>query len=66
MKDILSKSEMQMLINDYYVEHYGKRDDDVWHECGALNVGCFSRDGKIIILKCHILTGEIEEKVEDA
>ena len=48
----------------YYVENYGERDTDIWYEQPAVNVWVFGRDGKIITIKSHILTGEIEEKVE--
>ena len=48
----------------YYVENYGERGTDIWYEQPAVNVWVFGRDGKIITIKSHILTGEIEEKVE--
>lgn len=48
----------------YYVENYGERDTDIWYEQPAVNVWVFGRDGKIITLKSHVLTGEIEEKIE--
>lgn len=60
MNKILSADECAKCLFAYYLEHYGQRNDDTWHECSAVNVKCFSRDGKYIYLKCHILTGKIE------
>ena len=51
-------------LYNYYMENYGERDTDVWYEQPAVNVWVFGRDGKIITLKSHILTGEIEVFVE--
>lgn len=48
----------------YYIEHYGERDTDEWYEQPAVNVWVFGRDGKIITLKSHILTGEISVTIE--
>lgn len=38
----------------------GDLDTDEWHINPAVNVWVFERNGKIITLKCHIITGEIE------
>lgn len=65
MSRILSKEEFDKYLNDYYISHYGKRDTDVWYDKPAVNVVVFGRDNKIISLKSHIFTGEVEEKVEE-
>ena len=64
MSKILKKEEFNKKLFDYYVEHYGERDTDIWYEQPAVNVMVFGRDGKIITLKSHILTGEVEEFIE--
>lgn len=51
-------------LYEYYVKHYGERDTDKWYEQPAVNVWVFGRDGKIITLKSHVLTGEITVNVE--
>ena len=58
---ILSKQELQEKLLAYYEKHFGKRDTDRWFESAALNVIMFEREGKIIALKCHILTGKVTE-----
>jgi len=45
---------------------YGERDTDIWYPQPAVNVWVFGREGKIIALKSHILTGIVTEKSEDA
>ena len=61
---ILSKAEFAQCLHSYYAEHYGERDTDIWYEQPALNVWVFGRDGKVISLKSHILTGDVTEQVE--
>lgn len=61
---ILTKEEFDKKIYDYYLEHYGEKDTDVWYDPPAVNVRVFRRDGKYISLKSHILSGEVEETVE--
>ena len=58
-KELYNKS-----LYEYYVKNYGERDTDEWYEQPAVNVWVFGRDGKIITLKSHILTGEITVAVE--
>lgn len=65
MSKILTKEELNRKLNEYYVEHYGKMNTDIWYEQPAANVCVFKRDNKYISLKAHILTGEIEEFVEE-
>ena len=61
---IFDKELYNRNLYEYYVKHYGERDTDKWYEQPAVNVWVFGRDGKIITLKSHILTGEITVSVE--
>lgn len=65
MAMILSKEKMHTILKNYYKENFGERDTDNWYVNPATNVWMFERDGKIITLKCHVLTGEVEEKTHD-
>lgn len=65
MAMILSKEKMHAILNNYYKENFGERDTDNWYVNPATNVWMFERDGKIITLKCDILTGEVEAKMHD-
>lgn len=58
---MLTKAQIEQCLCDYYKTQYGERDTDVWYDQPAANVLVFGRDGKIITLKCHILTGEVSE-----
>ena len=60
----LNKEQFNNNLYKYYMEHYGERDTDKWYEQPAVNVWVFGRDGKIITLKSHILTGEVTEHIE--
>lgn len=51
-------------LKAFYIEHYGAKETDIWYEQPAVNVWVFGRDGKIITLKSHILTGEVTEQIE--
>ena len=62
--EILKKEQFNEYLYKYYKEHYGEKDTDIWHEQPAVNVWIFCRDGKFIILKSHILTGEVTEQIE--
>lgn len=62
---ILNKEQLNNYLYEYYVEHYGERDTDIWYEQPAVNVWVFGRDGKFISLKSHILTGEVTEHIEE-
>ena len=61
---ILDKKEFQQRLGSFYKEKYGERDSDDWFEQPAVNVWVFERDGEIITLKCHILTGEVSVRTE--
>lgn len=61
---LLEKKEMTQFLYEFYKETYGELETDKWFEQPAVNVWVFERDGKIITLKCHILTGKVEAKEE--
>ena len=62
--EILKKEKFAVYLHEYYREHYGEKDTDIWYEQPAVNVWVFCRDGKFITLKSHILTGEVTEQIE--
>ena len=62
---ILKNEELDTRLEEYYKEHYGEMDSDIWHEQPAANVWVFQRGKKIITLKSHILTGDVTEMVEE-
>lgn len=62
---ILEKQIFNEKLYNYYTENYGEKDTDIWFEQPAVNVWVFLRDNKIITLKSHILTGEVEESTEE-
>lgn len=62
---ILTKEQCAEKLHEYYMKNYGERDTDKWYEQPAVNVWVFRRDNRIITLKSHILTGEVEEQTED-
>lgn len=62
---ILNKEKLEQCLNEYYEEHYGRQNTDIWYEQPAVNVWVFGRDGKIITLKSHLLTGAVTEKIEE-
>lgn len=62
--NILNKEMYAKNLHEYYLTHYGKKETDIWHEQPAVNVWVFRRDNKIIILKSHVLTGEVTEQIE--
>ena len=64
MSKILSRNECDELIIKYYNEHWGEQVGDVWQDSTVANVRTFLRDGQYITLKCHMLTGKIEEYIE--
>ena len=61
---MLTKDKLNESLCEYYKNHYGERDTDIWYEQPAVNVWVFGRDGKIITLKSHVLTGAVEEFIE--
>lgn len=61
---LLDKQEINKFLHDFYKEKYGELETDKWFEQLAVNVWVFARNGKIITLKCHILTGKVEAKEE--
>ena len=65
MGKILTEKQLHSRLDKYYKRHYGERDTDNWYVNPAVNVWMFERDGKIVVLKCHIITGEVTEQTED-
>ena len=64
MSKILTKEELNKILYEYYLEHYGENETDEWFEKPAENVIVFKRDNKYISLKAHILNGKVEEFIE--
>ena len=62
--EFLTKRQIAEILRKFYIEHYGANDTDIWYEQPAANVWMFSRNGKTITLKCHILTGTVTEQIE--
>lgn len=62
--NFLDKEMYDKNLREYYVLRYGERETDIWYEDPAVNVRTFRRDGLIITLKSHILTGKVTEQVE--
>ena len=61
----LTEKQLHNRLNKYYKKHYGESDWDEWYVNPAVNVWMFIRDNKVITLQCHILTGEVTEKITD-
>ena len=59
---MLTNAQIEQSLQEYYKAHYGECDTDVWYDQPAVNVWVFRRDGKIITLQCHILTGIVTEQ----
>lgn len=64
MAALLSREQFNHHLQAYYQEHWGTCEDDRWYEQPAVNVWVFGRGNRIITLKSHVLTGEVEEKIE--
>ena len=62
---ILTKAQLEERLRAYYEKHYGENDTDVWYEPPATNVWMFRREGKIIVLQCHILSGEVTAQTKE-
>lgn len=65
MGKILTEQQLHNRLDKYYKEKFGDSDTDEWFVNPAKNVWMFIRDNKVITLRCHILTGEITEKITD-
>lgn len=65
MGKILTEQQIHNRLDKYYKERFGEIDTDEWYVNPAKNVWMFNRDDKIITLQCHILTGEVTEKIVD-
>lgn len=64
MGKILTEKQLHSRLDKYYKEHFGERDTDDWFVNPAVNVWLFVRDGKLITLQCHIVTGEVTERTK--
>jgi len=60
--NILTKTHIHEKLQTYYQENYGENNNDVWYSAPAANVWMFRRNGKIVTLQCHILTGIVTEQ----
>ncbi len=62
---LLNKTQFTKILQEHYLENYGELESDIWYEQPAVNVWVFERDGKIITLKSHVLTGEVTAQIEE-
>ncbi len=65
MSKILTKEDFEYILREYYLEHYGENENDVWYDKPAVNVWVFKRDNKLISLKSHVINGIVTEYVEE-
>lgn len=63
--ELLTKAQFAEILHQYYLDHFGKRNTDTWYEPPAVNVRVFARNGKLITLKSHVLTGEVTVQSEE-
>ena len=61
----LNEKQLHSRLDKYYKRYYGERDTDEWAVNPAVNVWMFIREGETIVLKCHIITGEVTEIRKD-
>lgn len=62
---LLTKTQFAKILQKYYLENYGELESDIWYEQPAVNAWVFERNGKIITLRCHVLSGEVTEQTEE-
>ena len=55
----LTEKQLHKRLDNYYKEHFGIRDYDEWYVNPADNIWKFVRNGRVIILECDKITGEI-------
>lgn len=65
MSKILTKEDFEYILREYYLEHYGENENDVWYDKPAVNVCVFKRDNRFISLKSHVINGSVTEFVEE-
>lgn len=58
----LTEKQLHNRLNKYYLKHYEENDNDGFYVDPAINKWKFERDGKIVILVCDMVTGEVTEK----
>lgn len=62
MKKNLTEKQLHTRLDNYYKEHFGIRDTDEWYVNPADNIWKFVRNGRVIILECDMVTGEITQR----
>jgi hypothetical protein len=55
----LTEKQLHTRLDNFYKEHFGNRDTDEWYVNPAENIWKFVRNGRVIILECDMVTGEI-------
>lgn len=58
---MLTDKQVQTKLKKYYKQNFGELDTDEWYVDPAPNQWMFMRDGKVIVLVCDKITGEIME-----
>ena len=58
---MVTDRQAQTKLKRYYKKCYGELDTDEWYVDPAPNQWMFERDGKVIVLVCDKITGEILE-----
>ncbi len=58
---ILTKSQINQRLYNYYKANYGESGGDIWYEPPALNVWVFARQERLVTLRCHIIKGTVEK-----
>ena len=64
MEKLLTDKQLHSRLNKYYKKHFGELDTDEWYVNPANNVWKFKRGKQTIILKCHIVTGEVTKEIK--
>lgn len=55
----LTEKQLHTRLYNFYKEHFGDKDTDEWYVNPADNIWKFVRNGRVIILECDMVTGEI-------
>lgn len=61
---MLTKEELTRRLCAFYRANFDQRKTEVWYEQPAANVWVFGQGDKIFTLKCHLLNGEVTQRVE--
>ena len=62
---MLTKEELTRKLCAFYQANFDQRKTEVWFEQPAANVWVFGQGNKIITLKCHLISGEVTQRVEN-